>query len=184
MLVVGLGNPGPKYEQHRHNVGFMVIDDLRRRANVPEFREKFSGAFAKGDRFSLLKPMTFMNASGDAVQPCAAFLKASPGEVVVVHDELDLPFGTLRIKQGGGHAGHNGLRSIIARLGADFVRIRFGVGRPPPDFRGDVAAFVLSAFDASERARLGGLVSRAAEMVEAIAEGGVATAMNRLNSGP
>jgi PTH1 family peptidyl-tRNA hydrolase len=182
-LVVGLGNPGRKYERNRHNVGFMVVDRLRAAHGLPDFREKFSGLFTKGDALALLEPQTFMNLSGDSVQPAAAFLKVDPGEIVVVHDELDLPWGEVRLKVGGGHAGHNGLRSLIQRLGTpEFVRVRVGIGRPPPGFRGDVADFVLADFDAMERAELPDVVDRAASAVDRVRKDGVAAAMNALNT--
>jgi PTH1 family peptidyl-tRNA hydrolase len=181
-LVVGLGNPGRKYEGNRHNVGFMVADELARARALPDYREKFSGLFAKGDEVALLKPMVFMNLSGQSVQPAAAFLKVVPGEIVVVHDELDLAFGEVRVKLGGGHAGHNGLRSIIERLGPDFVRVRVGIGRPPPGFRGEVADYVLSDFDAVERAQVGDIVARATDAVRKILTLGVQPAMNEVNA--
>jgi PTH1 family peptidyl-tRNA hydrolase len=182
-LVVGLGNPGKKYEANRHNVGFMAVDELAR----AEFRDKFSGLFSRGSaRFgdvAFLKPMTFMNLSGDSVQPCAAFMKIAPSEIIVIHDELDVPFGEVRIKFGGGHAGHNGLRSMIDRLGTpDFVRVRIGIGRPPPGFKGDVADYVLGNFDASEKAELPTIIQKAAAAAAAIQELGLNPAMNRLNA--
>jgi PTH1 family peptidyl-tRNA hydrolase len=196
-LVVGLGNPGKKYEKNRHNVGFMVADRLRADGGLPDYKEKFSGVFSRG-RVStlaapaaeqgagdamLLKPMTFMNLSGDSVQPAAAFVKVDPAHVIVVHDELDLVFGDVRVKVGGGHAGHNGLRSIIQRLGTpDFVRVRVGIGRPPPGFRGDVADYVLSDFDASDRAELPDVLARAAEAVTLIVDKGAAAAQNAVNT--
>lgn len=184
-LVVGLGNPGKQYELNRHNVGFMAVDALRASEGVADYREKFSGAFAKGDELAILKPMTFMNLSGDSLQPCAAFLKVAPPEIVVVHDELDLPFGDVRIKVGGGHAGHNGLRSIIQRLGTpDFARVRVGVGRPPPGFQGDVAAYVLANFDAGERAELPEILDRAIASVRSILKDGAGPAMNAHNQKP
>lgn len=183
VLVVGLGNPGKKYEGNRHNLGFMVVDELRHALGLSDYREKFSGAFVKGDAASILKPLTYMNLSGDSVQPCAAFLKVAPEAIIVAHDEVDLPFGTVRIKFGGGHAGHNGLRSIIQRLGTpDFVRIRAGVGRPPPGYRGEVADYLLSDFDASERAELPDIVAKSVAAVRAIAADGVEGAMNALNA--
>ena len=139
-LVVGLGNPGPRYERTRHNVGFMVVDQLRRQHRFAEFRDKFSGECSKGSIGStdvaLLKPMTFMNESGRSVQAALAFyhINANAEETLVLHDELDLPFGDIRLKAAGGHAGHNGLRSIISSCGADFSRLRFGIGRPPQIF--------------------------------------------------
>ncbi len=189
MLVVGLGNPGKSYAKNRHNVGFMAVERLHAEQGFPELRAKFSGLFAKGPAFgtdiAVLLPQTFMNASGDSVQPAAAFLKLTPKQVVVIHDELDLPFGDVRLKVGGGHAGHNGLRSIIARLGTpDFVRVRVGVGRPPADFRGDVADFVLGDFSAAERAELPPVLERAVAAVRATAERGPDGAMNVVNTKP
>jgi peptidyl-tRNA hydrolase, PTH1 family len=188
-LVVGLGNPGKKYENNRHNVGFVAVDQIHRAAgdgpSFPELREKFSGVYAKSvgpDDLALLKPMTFMNLSGDSVQPAAAFLKVEPAKIIVLHDEIDLPFGDVRIKLGGGHAGHNGLRSIIARLGTpDFVRVRIGVGRPPPDFKGDVADFVLQGFDPVERAELPAIIDKAVAATRAILQRGVVAAMGTAN---
>lgn len=182
-LVVGLGNPGKKYERNRHNVGFMVVERLRSSKALPDFREKFSGLFSKGDAIALLEPQTYMNLSGDAVQPAAAFLKIAPANVIVVHDELDLSWKDVRLKVGGGHAGHNGLRSIIQRLGTpDFVRVRVGIGRPPPGFKGDVADYVLSDFDAMERAELPDVVDRAAAAVEKVLDAGITAAMNAINT--
>src|SRR5690606_38781533 len=137
-----------------------------------------------GTRHSLavLEPQTFMNLSGDAVQPAAAFLKVEAGHVIVVHDELDLPWSDVRLKVGGGHAGHNGLRSIIQRLGTpDFVRVRVGVGRPPPGFKGDVADYVLSDFDSIERVELPTVVDRACQAIEVVVASGVQAAMNVVN---
>ncbi len=186
-LIVGLGNPGKKYEKNRHNVGFMVADRVRADAGLPDYKEKFSGVFTRGrvatDDAMVLKPMTFMNLSGDSVQPAAAFIKVDPLHVIVVHDELDLEFGDVRIKVGGGHAGHNGLRSIIGRLGTpEFLRVRVGIGRPPPGFRGEVADYVLSDFDASDRAELPDVLARAAAAVTLIIEKGVAVAQNSVNT--
>ncbi len=190
-LVVGLGNPGKKYEKNRHNVGFMVVEHLARTHGMPDFKEKFSGVWTKGDlsvvstRFpvALLKPGTFMNLSGDCVQPAAAFLKVEPKSVIVVHDELDLPWRDVKLKVGGGHAGHNGLRSLIDRLAVpDFVRVRVGIGRPPPGFKGDVADFVLQNFDAMEAAELPEIIDRACAAVEGVVAKGAQAAMNSLNT--
>ena len=185
-LVVGLGNPGRKYEGNRHNVGFMAADELLRGEGLADWREKFSGLFTKGSapygELALLKPMTFMNLSGQCVQPAAAFLKIEPAAIIVVHDELDVPFGEIRLKVGGGHAGHNGLRSIIERLGPDFVRVRVGIGRPPAGFQGDVADYVRQNFDTAERAELGGVVDRAVLAVRKVLTLGTAAAMNEVNA--
>jgi PTH1 family peptidyl-tRNA hydrolase len=186
ILLVGLGNPGRKYERNRHNVGFLVADEVARANGLPEFREKFSGVFTKGTAWDadvvVLKPMTFMNDSGNCVQPAQTFHKVAVGDVVVVHDELDLPFGDVRVKVGGGHAGHNGLRSLIERLGSpDFVRVRVGIGRPPPAFRGEVVDYVLGDFDAVERATLPDIVEKAVRAAERVVRDGAAAAMNAVN---
>ena len=182
-LVVGLGNPGKKYERNRHNVGFMVVERLARARGLPDFKEKWNALWTKGDSLALLEPQTYMNLSGDSVQPAAAFLKVEPASIVVVHDELDLPWKDVRLKVGGGHAGHNGLRSIIGRLGTpEFVRVRVGIGRPPPGWKGDVADYVLHDFDPIETAELTDVVDRAAAAVEKILEGGIQAAMNAVNT--
>jgi PTH1 family peptidyl-tRNA hydrolase len=186
-LIVGLGNPGREYEGNRHNAGFMALDELRRALGLPDFKEKFSGVWTKGEAWgasvALLKPMTFMNVSGECVQPACAFLKVAPPDLLVVHDELDLPFGEVRLKQGGGHAGHNGLRSIIQRLGTpDFVRVRMGIGKPPAGFRGDVADYVLQNFDAMERAELPGTIDQALGAIQGVVTLGVSAAMNAVNT--
>ncbi len=186
-LIVGLGNPGREYENNRHNAGFLIVDELRKRAGLPDYKEKFSGVWTKGDAFgapiAILKPMTFMNLSGDSVQPCAGFLKVPPSNIVVVHDELDLAWKDVRVKVGGGHAGHNGLRSMIQRLGTpDFVRVRVGIGKPAAGFKGDVADWVLSNFDAMERAEWPDVESRALEAIRTILENGPGAAMNTANT--
>lgn len=192
-LVVGLGNPGRKYEKNRHNVGFMAVERLARSHGLSDFKEKWSGLFAKGELaiggqrhpVVVLEPQTFMNLSGDSVQPAAAFLKVGPPQVIVVHDELDLPWKDVRLKVGGGHAGHNGLRSLIARLGSpDFVRVRVGVGRPPPGFRGEVADYVLADFDGMESAELGSVLERTCAAIEKVVEVGIAKAMTSVNGPP
>ena len=186
-LFVGLGNPGKKYENTRHNVGFMTTRAFAAKESLGDFRDKFSGLFLRGTAsfgdVAVLEPQTFMNLSGDSVQPAAAFLKVPVQGIVVAHDELDVPFGEIRIKSGGGHAGHNGLRSMIERLGSPaFVRVRIGIGRPPPGFRGDVADYVLSGFDSSEKAELPDVVERAVNALVSIGKDGLTTAMNRVNA--
>ncbi len=190
-LVVGLGNPGREHEDNRHNVGFMVADALHARAGLPAFREKFKGRFVRGEAalgatradIALLEPTTYMNLSGESVQPAAAFLKVAADRIVVVHDELDLAWKDVRLKAGGGHAGHNGLRSIIQCLGTpDFVRVRVGIGKPPAGFRGDVADYVLSRFDSVERAELPAVVDAAAAAVARVLSDGLAPAMKAVNT--
>ncbi len=185
-LVVGLGNPGREYEGSRHNVGFMAVDALCRAEGWPAFKPKFSGAWTRGEiggvPVALLKPETYMNLSGDSVQPAVAFLKVPVQNVIVVHDELDLAWKDVRLKADGGHAGHNGLRHIIQHLGAEFVRVRVGIGKPPAGFRGDVADWVLSGFDPVERAEIPAVVALASTAVRAVVSDGLAAAMKRVNT--
>jgi PTH1 family peptidyl-tRNA hydrolase len=187
-LVVGLGNPGKKYSKNRHNVGFMVVDRLARAHGFSDFKEKWSAVWTKGEikaaPVALLMPQTYMNLSGDSVQPAAAFLKVEPAQIIVVHDELDLPWKDVRLKVGGGHAGHNGLRSIIGRLGPEFIRVRVGIGRPPPGWKGDVADYVLHDFDSMESAEMADVVDRAVNAIERVVADGIQSAMNAVNTKP
>ena len=183
-LVVGLGNPEPQYAGHRHNVGFMVLDRLADEHRVALSRSKFKGVYGTGSigpvPVALLKPMTFMNLSGQSVVPAARFFGVAPARILVIHDELDLPFGRLRLKVGGGHAGHNGLRSICADLGShDYVRLRVGIGRPQ---KGSVSRYVLSDFAGEEIEWLPDLLERAAAAVRAALEMGPRQAMNAVNA--
>jgi PTH1 family peptidyl-tRNA hydrolase len=162
----------------------MVVDELARRWGAPSFRDKFKGEITKvavgGDDVVLLKPMTFMNLSGEAVQAAMRFFKVPLGQVVCVHDELDLDFGVVRLKMGGGTAGHNGLRSMVEHCGGpDFARCRIGIGRPT---RGRPEHYVLSDFDSLERAELLGVLDLGADMVETVIGEGVRQAMNRHHS--
>lgn len=151
-LVVGLGNPGSRYARNRHNVGFMAVDAIARRHGFPAFRNRFKGEVAEaplaGARHLLLKPQTFMNASGEAVAEAARFFKIAPEDIVVIHDEIDLRPGKLRVKRGGGNAGHNGLRSIDPLIGPDYWRVRIGVGHP--GIKELVQPYVLQNFAADE----------------------------------
>jgi PTH1 family peptidyl-tRNA hydrolase len=183
LLVVGLGNPGREHERDRHNVGWLVVDELARRTDA-RWRAKFSGRLAEvrldGLRLALLKPETFMNDSGRSVAAAARFFKVEPESLVVVHDDVDLEPGRLQARAGGGLAGHNGLRSLAQALGTqDFLRLRIGVGRPG---RGDprpVADYVLSPFAVGED--VGALVSRSADAVETLGRQGVEAAQQRFN---
>jgi PTH1 family peptidyl-tRNA hydrolase len=183
-LVVGLGNPGREYAGNRHNVGFMVAELLAGRlggrfgrhkravAEVAEGRLGFGGP-----KLVLMKPLTYMNLSGGPVVALAQFHKIPPDRVIAVHDELDIPYGQLRVKCGGGEGGHNGLRSMSKSLGTkDYVRVRFGIGRPPG--RQDPADFVLSDFSSAERKELEFLVDRAADVVESVITKGVEPTQN------
>lgn len=188
-LIAGLGNPGRKYERNRHNIGFRVVDELVRRHDLGPLREKFGGLAASGlvagQRAVVLKPMEFMNTSGYAVQRAAQFHGVQPAELVVVHDEIDLPMARLRLKAGGGHGGHNGVRSIAEQTGAtDFLRVRVGVGRPAGaggPAGGKVSGFVLGDFPAEAEREVAELVARAADAVEAILQRGIRAAMNDFN---
>jgi PTH1 family peptidyl-tRNA hydrolase len=183
-ILVGLGNPGRKYERTRHNAGFMVVNELARILPVDRSREKhhslISGTRVDTEESLLVKPQTHMNDSGRAV---AAVLKDAYGTVadlIVIHDELDLALGIVRVKIGGGHGGHNGLRSLIEYLGApDFIRVRMGIGRPALNM--DPADYVLSPFLAEERPVAAEAVAKAAEAVRLIVADGPARAMNIVN---
>ncbi len=182
MLLVGLGNPGPSYRNHRHNVGFMVLERLHTLAGASEWREKHGGLTARGviagQSVTLLLPQTFMNLSGTSVQKAMADGRYEPSRVLVVHDELELPFGALRAKFGGGHAGHNGLRDITARIGADFARVRVGIGRPAS---GPVDAYVLSGFSKDELPTLPSVIDGAAELVSVALRDGIDAAIAQSN---
>lgn len=185
-LVVGLGNPGREYAGHRHNVGYLVAELIADRIGVTFGRHRRAPALvaegrlgigAQVPRLVLAKPTTYMNLSGGAVAALAKFYKVPVGQVLLVYDELDLPFGTLRAKVGGGEGGHNGARSVSAALSTkDYLRVRFGIGRPPG--RQDPADFVLSDFSAAERKELDYLVDRAADVVEAVIARGLEWAQN------
>src|SRR5512140_1234714 len=152
-LFVGLGNPGAKYARNRHNIGFMAVDEIARRHGFSPWRRRFQGETSEGalgtDRVILLKPTTYMNDSGRSVQEAAGFFKIAPGDVTVFHDELELPPGKVRVKVGGGIAGHNGLRSISAHIGNDYRRVRLGIGHP--GVKELVHSYVLSDFAKDER---------------------------------
>jgi len=182
-LIVGLGNPGAQYAQTRHNVGFMALDRLAERYMLQITGKKFKGHFVKGvirnADVVLLKPQTFMNLSGGSVQPATAFYDIEPEHVIVVHDELDLECGDLRVKKGGGHGGHNGLRDIIQKLGErDFIRVRMGIGRPG---RGSVTDWVLGTFPSADQNARDEMIEEACDALEVILDEGVIAAQNRFN---
>jgi peptidyl-tRNA hydrolase, PTH1 family len=155
-LLVGLGNPGSRYARNRHNVGFMAVDTIARRHGAPGFRSRFKGELTElligGERVLLLKPQTFMNDSGESVGDAARFFKIAPSDIIVIHDEIDLRPGKLRVKCGGGSAGHRGLRSLDAFLGPDYWRVRIGVGHP--GIKELVQPYVLQNFTDEERTLL------------------------------
>ena len=217
-LVVGLGNPGAKYAGNRHNIGFRVVDELVRRHALPAWASKLGGEATSGpvttergrQRAQLLKPMEFMNLSGFAVQRTAGFHKIDVDQIVVVHDDVDLPFATVRLTSGGGHGGHNGLRSMIDQLGdASFARLRMGVGRPvgqvderseetgggnPTGSAGraggraprgiDTAGWVLSDFASTETDAVTAMIAAGCEDLECVLAHGIKPAMNQHNARP
>ena len=186
-LICGLGNPGREYERHRHNIGFRVVDELCRRTGTALSQEKFEARIGQGtlgrERVVFLQPQTFMNHSGFALAPALRFYKIELSDVLVIHDELDLPFGRIQVKSGGGAGGHNGLRSILEQLGEDgFPRLRFGIGKPEgPNAKARVTGYVLSNFSPEEEGSLNDLIVRAADASETWAREGIAAAMNRFN---
>ena len=190
-LVAGLGNPGREYEGNRHNVGFAVVELLagrtaarfgRHRRAVAEVAEARLGVGIDAPSLVLVKPMTYMNLSGGPVAGLAAFYKVPPQQIIAVHDELDLPYGVIRTKLGGGEGGHNGARSISQSLSTkDYLRVRFGIGRPPG--RQDPADYVLSDFSAAERKELDVLVDRAADVVESLITRGLEATQNAFHTG-
>ena len=185
LLVVGLGNPGPQYAKTRHNLGFMVADVLAARMGETFKVHKRSGAEIATGRLAhrpvvLAKPRTYMNESGRQVGPLAKFYSVTPADVIVIHDELDIEFGQIRLKQGGGEGGHNGLRSLVNALGTkDFHRVRIGIGRPPG--RKDAAAFVLENFSATERPQVPTICEMAADATELLVEVGLEPAQNQVH---
>lgn len=186
LLVVGLGNPGPTYAKTRHNLGFMVADVLAARIGSAFKVHKRSGAEVVTGRLAgtsvvLAKPRCYMNESGRQVGPLAKFYSVPPQQIVVIHDELDIDFGRIRLKIGGGEGGHNGLRSVASALGSkDFHRVRIGVGRPPG--RKDPAAYVLENFSATERAEVPTIVEQAADATELLIAQGLEPAQNTVHA--
>ncbi|WP_424933577.1 aminoacyl-tRNA hydrolase [Amaricoccus macauensis] len=182
-LFAGLGNPGEKYARNRHNVGFMAVEAIAEAHGFGPWRAKFSGQLAEGrlgtEKILLLKPDTFMNRSGDSVQAAAAFYKLAPEDITVFHDELDLGPGKLRVKSGGGHAGHNGLRSIAGHLGPDFRRVRIGIGHPGN--KKLVSNYVLGDFAKFEHDWLEPLLEGIAEGAPALATGDTSAFMNAVS---
>jgi PTH1 family peptidyl-tRNA hydrolase len=182
-LLVGLGNPGPRYETTRHNVGFMAVDRIADRFRIGLTQQKFHGRYGSGivcdASLVLLEPETFMNVSGKSVAAAAQFYRLEPDAIIVAHDDIDLDLGKVKVKRGGGHGGHNGLRDIAAKLGTkDFVRIRIGVGRPE---HGDVTNWVLSRFRDDEMSMVEDALDTAADAVEVLVKDGLEAAQNEIN---
>lgn len=184
-LIVGLGNPGTQYDKTRHNIGFMAIDRLAQRHQIAVTTKKFKGLLGTGfieeQPVVLLKPQTFMNLSGQCVQPAASFYEVGVDRILVLHDELDLPMGTLRLKLGGGHGGHNGLKDIINRCASkEFVRVRMGIGRPDPAH--DVSAYVLGAFRKVDEALRDELIELSCDAIEMFLREGLVPTQNRFHT--
>ena len=185
-MVVGLGNPGPEYANTRHNAGFMVVDLLAENLRVNYWKNEAGAAVGLvrfgDDDLVLVKPQTFMNVSGKAVRRLLELHEATPEDLIVIHDDLDLPEETVRVKRGGGHGGHNGLRSLVEALGTgEFVRVKLGIGRPPG--RQDPADFVLEPMRREVAERLESVVPHAAQAVMHVLEHGVESAMQEYNAG-
>ncbi len=185
-MIVGLGTPGSEYEATKHNAGFLVVDELARRENVDRWQSKMSALVAEyrayGDKVLLVKPQTYMNLSGEAVGQLARWHKIEAEDIIVIHDEMDLPLGKLRLKNRGSSGGHRGNESILQHLGkADFIRVRVGIGRPPEGWK--VNNYVLSRFTAEEQEPWNELCKRAADSVQAVLADGLAKAMNKFNQG-
>lgn len=182
-IVVGLGNPGSQYKDTRHNIGFLVVDELARRWNTTSWRRRFQAEVTEHRAIGpvlLMKPQTFMNLSGAAVREAANFYKVPLPEVIVIHDDLDLPGGRLRIRERGGSGGHRGIESLLAQFGSDgFVRVRCGIGRPPDGW--ESADYVLGRFDTAEQPVIRDLVEKAADAVESLIKEGTGPVMNRFN---
>jgi len=183
VLIVGLGNPGRQHLYNRHNVGFMAVDKLAARHDI-DMRRVQSRALLGSGRIAgrpviLAKPQTFMNLSGEAVGALARFYKIAPEALLVVYDELDIPFGAIRLREKGGAGGHNGMRSIIQHLGQEFARLRLGIGRPPG--RMDPAAYVLQDFGRDELPAVGDMLATAVEAIESFVRDGIQLTMNRYN---
>lgn len=182
--MIGLGNPGSEYASTKHNLGYLAVDEIGRRAGIDLTRKKFHGLYGEGtfrrDKLILLKPETYMNRSGESVSSAVNFYHIPPENIIVVHDELDLPAGTVRVKPGGGSAGHKGIASIIERLGdGDFIRIRIGIGKPGE--KSGTVSHVLSKFSKEETEIIKESVSRAADAVLEVIEHGLQKAMNKYN---
>lgn len=183
-LVLGLGNPGRQYAQTRHNAGFLVVDRLAERQGFDLEKRQFNAWVGKGrvgtTDAMFAKPQSFMNRSGHPASSLRGYYKVDLGDIVVVHDELDLPYGDVRVKVGGGHGGHNGLRDLVQQLGSNtFVRVRFGIGRPPAGW--DVADYVLGKWSGAEADALADHVDHAVEVLEVVLSDGPREAMNRFH---
>ena len=183
-IIAGLGNPGAKYAQTKHNVGFMLVESLAVRLNAPAWKEDFFSAITEvrtgGEKVFLVKPLTYMNNSGEALGPMLSYYKMDADDLVVVHDDMDIPVGTVRIRKKGGSGGHNGIKSILTHVGSeDFARVRIGIGRPPAGWT--VINHVLAPFSAEDAPKIRGAIDYLLPAVECIVTDGVDFAMNKYN---
>jgi PTH1 family peptidyl-tRNA hydrolase len=183
-VIAGLGNPGPQYQWTRHNAGFLFLDRLASQESIPVTRKTFSSLAGEwnygGQRLILIKPQTFMNLSGRAVMQALQFYKLPPTQLIVVHDEIDIPFGSVRLKQDGGHGGHNGLRSIMELLGnGDFIRLRIGIGRP---LHGDTTSYVLGNVPPDQMEQLSRILDGGRDILEMLLSDGLPKAMSLNNN--
>jgi PTH1 family peptidyl-tRNA hydrolase len=181
-FIVGLGNPGVRYQWTRHNIGFLVVDRLANNNHIhistKRFQTRYGTGWIDSHKVVLAKPMTFMNQSGESVKKAVNFFQADMGDLIVIHDDLDLPFGRLRFKRRGGDGGHQGIRSIIERMGGNnFLRLKVGIGRPPRGM--EPAEYVLSSFDEAQQPYLDGILNQVAEALVVMLSEGVERAMNR-----
>jgi len=185
-LVVGLGNPGRRYVSTRHNIGFKVIENLANRWSIPAEGKQLGSLVGGGrianDKAFLARPQSFMNRSGHPVRSLMGYFKLDTDRVMVIHDDLDLPFGRVQLKRGGGHGGHNGLRDINKHAGKDYIRVRVGVGRPPEGW--ETADYVLGKWNSTEQVEVSGVVDRASDAVEAVLRDGLGGARNRIKVRP
>lgn len=184
-MIVGLGNPGPKYQLNRHNIGFLLIDVLKQAWGEPHVHHQFEAEIFKaqfaGQSVLLVKPQTFMNLSGQSVQPLMHFYRIEKQNLLVAQDEIDLEFGTLRFHSARGHGGHNGIRDIHSKIGEDYARLKLGVSRPPPDSQMDVAHWCLQNFPKEQHDELESVLVKAQQAVESFVRDGFVTAQNKFN---
>ncbi|MDX9813983.1 MAG: aminoacyl-tRNA hydrolase [Sulfurimonas sp.] len=164
MLLVGLGNPGAKYKNTRHNIGFMVVDEFVKKHNALKINSPTNGELFKYKNHYLLKPLTFMNLSGEAIGSVKNYFKVE--DIIIIHDDLDLPFGSLRFKKGGGHGGHNGLKSADLHISSEYIRVRMGIGKP--EHKSEVSSYVLSDFSLDEKQKLDEWIEKAVDSLEAL----------------
>lgn len=181
-IIVGLGNPGRKYAHTRHNIGFMVADELSRRIQSPFKKSELyesSGGFLGNEKIVLIKPSTFMNRSGSAVSSALHYFKSTPSRLIVIHDDLDMEVGRLKLKKGGGSGGHKGIESIIQTIGKEFLRIKIGIGKPDQE---DTEGYVLGKCSKEERELISFAVSRAADAADTVIQSGYSKAMSLFNA--